>query len=405
MWTQGVEVTVDGIDSSDWEILFCEDNYAAGDSTVYLYVYVDNPSRMIDVVHATYIDPVDNQQKEISGCEIHNISGYGYNKCSVKFTMPSTSVNFEIHPIMNVTFDTNGSSESMEPVEVDRGFKYTLPECTVKAPEGKCFSGWKVNDSERTCIAGTEIVVTTDVVLQAQWTDTVCHHDTFTYEASEAGHVKICSACGCQLGAEEAHIDEEGGKDHKCDLCGADVTHVYFVWENETDAEIYEHVIIPRGAKVARPEDPDMPFKEFDRWVNVSDGEPFDFDTLIDEKDIALAAIWDDEKYVIMKSASVVFTAGLQLQFTMELSDSFIADPNTSIVFMKGGTEVIPSSVTEDGNTRVYRVDVPILEYRDAIVVKVNPCGRERANSIIRMERRHMRIMSSSTPCICTCKM
>lgn len=374
------EVQVNNLESDEWYLLESDDKYAAERSAAYLLVYVDDLARKLHVVSATYVDPVDNQVKEIN--EIFTINSRTTDDdriaAGIRFIMPAADITFEIHPVMNVTFDTNGSSESMEPVEVDRGSKYTLPECAVEAPEGKYFSGWKVNDSERTYIAGTQITVTTDVVLQAQWTDTVCHHDTFTYEASEAGHVKICSACGCQLGSEEAHVDEEEGKDHKCDLCGADVTHVYFVWENETDAEIYEHVIIPRGAKVARPEDPKKAYKVFDRWVNVSDGEPFDFDTLIDEKNIALAAIWDDEKYVIMKSASVVFTAGLQLQFTMELSDAFIADPDASIVFMKGETEVTPSSVSEDGNTRVYRVDVPILEFRESIVVKVNSSGQQR---------------------------
>ncbi len=376
-------VSVNGWSRDQWKVWNDETDpgYAAENAYAILYPYVDGPEREIHVVSATYVDPEDGQVKTLTEEDMiisdpYQVDGNHY-AYPVRFMMPAADVSFEIYLVMNISFDTNGSSDEMEPLTIDQGSEFELPDCTAEAPEGKVFQGWTVNGSDTVYASGTELTITEDVVLQAQWTDTVCYHTEFDYVASENGHAKICRSCGVQLGAEEAHIDD--AKDFVCDLCGEDVTHVFFLLENDTDAEIYKHVIIPRGGKVNRPQDPEIDGKVFDKWINVSDGEPFDFNTEIDVVNIALAPIWDDAESVTMKSASVVFTAGLQLQFTMELSDSFLEDPNASIEFFKGETKIEPTSVSEEGNIRIYRVDVPILEFRDAVVVKVNPSGQHRA--------------------------
>ena len=67
-----------------------------------------------------------------------------------------------------VTFDPNGGSGEMEPVYVEKGSTYTLPDCTFTPPSGKVFDRWAVNG---TISFGTitAITVKEDTVLEAIW--------------------------------------------------------------------------------------------------------------------------------------------------------------------------------------------------------------------------------------------
>ena len=68
-----------------------------------------------------------------------------------------------------VSFDENGSTASMSEEQADQGSAYTLPACTLAAPEGKEFKCWLVGDVEMN--AGDRIVVNGDISVKAVWKD------------------------------------------------------------------------------------------------------------------------------------------------------------------------------------------------------------------------------------------
>ena len=75
-----------------------------------------------------------------------------------------------IPPTMyTVSFDANGGSGSMAELTKEEGTKFELPANGFTAPEDYRFVGWKVNGSGDTLAVGTEITVTGNVTLVAQW--------------------------------------------------------------------------------------------------------------------------------------------------------------------------------------------------------------------------------------------
>ncbi len=70
-----------------------------------------------------------------------------------------------------ITFDANGGTGSMSPVVREEGSTYVLPKCTFRTPNGKQFSGWKVNGVGDLLEQGTEIVINNNIALVAQWED------------------------------------------------------------------------------------------------------------------------------------------------------------------------------------------------------------------------------------------
>ena len=67
-----------------------------------------------------------------------------------------------------VSFDANGGTGTMEDVTGVSG-EYTLPACTLTAPAGKHFAGWKVNGQGDLLQPGAKITVNAAVSLVAQW--------------------------------------------------------------------------------------------------------------------------------------------------------------------------------------------------------------------------------------------
>lgn len=71
----------------------------------------------------------------------------------------------------NITLVAGDGTGEMEPVTVTDGH-YTLPECTFTPPAGKTFDGWLVGANPDPQNAGTEIVVSSDLILTATWAET-----------------------------------------------------------------------------------------------------------------------------------------------------------------------------------------------------------------------------------------
>ena len=94
---------------------------------------------------------------------------------------------------------------------------YTLPECTITAPEGMRFVSWAIGspDGERKAV-GESVLLTETTSLYAIW-ETIPHEHCFdtAFETDDNNHWKECS-CG-EKSENAAHIDGNG--DNKCDAC------------------------------------------------------------------------------------------------------------------------------------------------------------------------------------------
>ena len=73
---------------------------------------------------------------------------------------------------VNVTFNANGGSGSMNATEVEKGIDYTLPVCTFVPPAGMEFDKWSVTVGSAQAVdrkPGEEIVASDNVVVKAVW--------------------------------------------------------------------------------------------------------------------------------------------------------------------------------------------------------------------------------------------
>lgn len=72
-----------------------------------------------------------------------------------------TSVHAEA--TVTITFDANGGSGSMDPLQVTAGENFVLPECDFTAPEGMVFNSWSLGKP------GSSVSVPTDTTIRAWW--------------------------------------------------------------------------------------------------------------------------------------------------------------------------------------------------------------------------------------------
>ena len=68
-----------------------------------------------------------------------------------------------------ITYDKNGGEGATQPIYVNEGEDYTLPNNWLTAPEGMEFAGWKVGDSTFIQQPGYTFAVEEDVTITAQW--------------------------------------------------------------------------------------------------------------------------------------------------------------------------------------------------------------------------------------------
>ena len=168
------KVTVIGLDTSEWSMFSYNDehnDYNAGDAPGTMYIYPDSLDREINVKNVTYVDPEDGQEKEWTQWSFVTEHSFT-DRIPISMWMPESDVTFEIAFMMNVSFDCNGGSGSMdEPDSMERGTEYTLPDCGFTAPAGMIFAGWKIGDSDEILPAGEKVTVDTDLTLVAQWVE------------------------------------------------------------------------------------------------------------------------------------------------------------------------------------------------------------------------------------------
>ncbi len=104
-----------------------------------------------------------------------------------------------------VSFNANGGTGTMQPVEQNAGSQYTLPTCTFTAPDGKIFKAWSVNDVEKQ--VGDQITINANTVVKAIWEDnlyqviyqpgeTSGNNEPFEYEANQTITFLDCGVLG-----------------------------------------------------------------------------------------------------------------------------------------------------------------------------------------------------------------
>ena len=135
--------------------------------------------------------------------------------------------NIELMPMWTtlasytVSFEANGGNGAMENTTATENTPYTLPECTLTAPEGMRFSTWSIGtpDGERKAV-GEAIILTETISLYAIW-ETIPHDHSFgtDFETDATNHWNEC-ACGDKANVAP-HADENN--DEKCDTCGYDM--------------------------------------------------------------------------------------------------------------------------------------------------------------------------------------
>ena len=82
--------------------------------------------------------------------------------------------------VFTVSFDSNGGSGTMSPVEVEEGL-YELPTCTFTAPSGKVFDYWSIPSSSTKYQPENYINVTGNVTVSANWKNAVAQTYSITY--------------------------------------------------------------------------------------------------------------------------------------------------------------------------------------------------------------------------------
>ena len=117
-----------------------------------------------------------NGDKEAVAIGEVTFTGYNMNQSgyqTVTATWSGYSTTFQIHVSeaqqtqYTVTFSAGEGSGTMDPVQVNEGEQYTLPQNGFTAPEGKEFDCWVVNGVEYQ--PGATITVTGDVTVTAKW--------------------------------------------------------------------------------------------------------------------------------------------------------------------------------------------------------------------------------------------
>lgn len=142
--------------------------------------YIDEPGttelQMLDYFFETSDDKVATiQEGESSGEYVISAEGPGTAILKVTEIDPgnirrSASI-IVVVTIPVLSFDANGGTGTMDPIEADSEGKVTLPtECSFGRPQGKSWNyKWIINDDPESVSAGTEITLNENSVAKPDW--------------------------------------------------------------------------------------------------------------------------------------------------------------------------------------------------------------------------------------------
>ena len=178
---------------------------------------------------------------------------------NVVTSVTSTTNSYTVVAAVEISFDANGGSGSMDSVSILSG-NYTLPECGFTAPAGKKFVGWTDVTGTDWYSPGSSMDITGDTTLYAFWVDIVtisfdANGGTGTMDPIECvGYIKIPS-CGFTAPAKMAFVGWSDSADGEVMWSAGDewffeanVT-LYAVWE--TDSVYVGGVELPSGMYLA----------------------------------------------------------------------------------------------------------------------------------------------------------
>lgn len=112
---------------------------------------------------AEFADTIQATVNGISAIEIRELSTDNRLSLIICVFPPAEDATEKV----TVSFDANGGSGRMLPVEVEKDAEYTLPENIFIAPENQEFKAWDVKGIEKA--AGESITVRDDIVVKAIW--------------------------------------------------------------------------------------------------------------------------------------------------------------------------------------------------------------------------------------------
>ena len=144
------------------------------------YVHIGDYIQLADITNFAFEGP---EHTIFAGWKIgETIYQPGVNYQVTEATI--ITAQWEDLPCYTISFNHNGGDGEMVD-EVFYGDKYTLPECTINAPSGYEFAGWKVNNAGELLQPDAKIDINIDIVLYAQWSLIACEEYAITFDAGE----------------------------------------------------------------------------------------------------------------------------------------------------------------------------------------------------------------------------
>ena len=123
--------------------------------------YSDNSTK--DVTSSVTLSTVDTSTSGKKDVQVSYTENNKTVSTSFSITVNAPKVYYTI------SFAANGGTGTMNPLQVEKGKKFTLPGCEFTAPNNKSFKAWKIGYSEYA--VGSEIMATGNMTITAVWQD------------------------------------------------------------------------------------------------------------------------------------------------------------------------------------------------------------------------------------------
>ena len=261
--------------------------------------------------------------KEFKAWSIESVEYNAGASYTVAGNVTATAIWLEV--MYDVTFDANGGTGEMAPVNVHTGDTYPLPTCTFVAPSGKQFKAWLVGSEEKS--VGEEITITANTSVKAVWENIPTTTYTVTYTANGgtgSDHV-VNDKAGTYVLEENTFFEAPAHKEFKCWSVN-DVEHnastsitvsanttVKAIWQDiqytiTFDANGGSGTMDPDHAAAGSYTLPTCTFtaptgKQFKKWlINTTEYAAGASYTV--EGNVTVTAIWEDAKYMVSFNAN-----------------------------------------------------------------------------------------------------
>ena len=286
---------------------------------------------------------------------------------NVVTSVTSMTDNYTVVAAVEISFDANGGSGSMDSVSILSG-NYTLPECGFTAPEGKKFVGWTDVTGTDWYSPGSSMEITGDTILYAFWVDIVtisldANGGTGTMDPIEGvGYIQL-PECNFTAPAGMAFAGWSDSADGEVMWSAGDewffeanVT-LYAVWEPDSvfvgGVELPGGMYLPAGSTVPTATKPQGGYAYYKDGVLTLNNYTYEGEGYI---------YYDDGEYYYAaaiyasKSLSVTLKGENSLTLTSESGDGISVESDLTI----DGTGSLSITSTENG-IYVYAYDAKVV--------------------------------------------